>query len=120
MRLTVITTFPMIADCAIALSPHMGQGTSMALEDVYMFYRVLQESDELPKVFGKYESLRRPRIEDMYKMSKRGGNLRREFGPWGEWFKETVMWIVMALTPERVAAHPFDYDVTTVKIDPPL
>jgi len=98
----------------------MGQGTSMALEDVYMLYRVLQESDDLSKVFGKYETIRRPRIEDMYKMSKRGGGLRKEFGPWGEWFKETVMWVVMGLTPESIVARPFDYDVTTVKINPPL
>lgn len=88
----------------------------MAMEDVFLLYCLLQQDDDLPTIFQKFESIGRPRIEEIFKLSKRGGDMRRETGPWAQWFKETMMWLWLKLISESWTSGLFEYDITTVAI----
>jgi 2-polyprenyl-6-methoxyphenol hydroxylase-like FAD-dependent oxidoreductase len=101
------------------MPPHIGQGTSMALEDTVLLCRLLQEKNDIATAFHKFDAIRRPRIETFFKYSQRSGNLRREIGPWAQWIKEWVMWITMKVIPESWSSIPFEYDITTVSLDTP-
>jgi 2-polyprenyl-6-methoxyphenol hydroxylase-like FAD-dependent oxidoreductase len=101
----------------VAMSPHVGQGTSMALEDAYLLYRLLeQQSDNLPKAFKTYDEVRRPRIKEIEGYANTGGDLKRETGPWKQWFKEWMIWAWLKIAPESLTSYPFMYDITTVKL----
>ncbi|KAJ5727698.1 hypothetical protein N7493_005518 [Penicillium malachiteum] len=51
----------LLGDAAHAMQPHLGQGTSMALEDVFLLSRLLESGPaQLDESFRRYEELRRP------------------------------------------------------------
>ncbi|KAJ5919356.1 hypothetical protein N7466_010299 [Penicillium verhagenii] len=67
----------LLGDAAHAMPPHLGQGTSMALEDVFLLSRLLESQPiELADAFSLYEKIRRPRIERISQGAVRSGNLR--------------------------------------------
>ena len=88
----------------------------MAMEDVYLLYRLLRAEDNLGTVFKKFDRMRRPRIQEISEISQKGGDIRRETGPWAQWFKETMMWLWLKFMPEAWMTSPFEYDITTVEI----
>ena len=100
----------------VALPPHVGQGTSMVMEDVYLLYRLLQQDVDLQTVFQRFDEIRRPRVEEIWKLSNQSGNLRRETGPWKQWIKEWLLWAWLRFLPDRWMSSPFEYDITTVQI----
>ena len=55
----------LLRDAAHAMSPHVGQGVSMALEDVFLLSRLLLEaaasSSSLPATSDKFDKIRRSR-----------------------------------------------------------
>ena len=112
-------TPPSVFDLMIAMPPHIGQGTSMALEDTVLLARLLAEKTDIATVFQKFDKIRRPRIETFFKYAQTSGNLRRETGPWGQWLKEWGMWLFLKITPEWWSSVPFEYDVITVSLETP-
>lgn len=72
-----------MGDAAHAMQPHIGQGTSMALEDAFYLSLVLESPDRsLTEAFKIYEAVRRPRVERVAQASAdRGGDTRQASGP---------------------------------------
>jgi 2-polyprenyl-6-methoxyphenol hydroxylase-like FAD-dependent oxidoreductase len=91
----------LVGDAAHAIQPHAGQGTSMALEDVFVLSRVIKQhpNDSVKEVFLKYDEIRRPRITRIYTASEQNGQLWKKTGPWGLWFRESMAWAVFSLPP---------------------
>lgn len=88
----------LLGDAAHAMQPHAGQGVSMALEDVFLLSRLLKApSSSLPNIFLKFDQVRRPRVEKMYKTAARNGERRKKASPWGQWWMEWVVWIGILL-----------------------
>jgi 2-polyprenyl-6-methoxyphenol hydroxylase-like FAD-dependent oxidoreductase len=82
----------LMGDAAHAMQPHAGQGTSMALEDVFLFSRLLGGSSRpLKEIFRDYESIRRPRVEAITRLSSENGDLRKNASPLGLKVKEIVL-----------------------------
>lgn len=86
-------------DAAHAMSPHAGQGVSMALEDVFLLARLLKDpSRPLDEVFKKYDEVRRPRIDEIFTMAANNAKSRKESGSWGLWFKEFAAYLSLSLS----------------------
>ncbi|CVL00357.1 related to 2-polyprenyl-6-methoxyphenol hydroxylase and related FAD-dependent oxidoreductases [Fusarium mangiferae] len=82
-----------LGDAAHAMQPHAGQGTSMALEDVFLLSRLLEQpSRPLPEVFEKYQAIRRPRVEAIANASASNGEIRKDTGPIALKVKEFTFW----------------------------
>lgn len=61
----------LLGDAAHAVSPRTSQGTSMALEDVFMLSWVLSEASlHIEEIFTLYDAKRRPRVNEIKKGSK--------------------------------------------------
>jgi 2-polyprenyl-6-methoxyphenol hydroxylase-like FAD-dependent oxidoreductase len=99
------------------MPPHIGQGTSAAMEDAVILTRLLEANDDLFLAFKKFENIRRPRIKQLFEYAATSGDMRREKSPWALWAQEKTLSWVLYLTPECWMAKPFAYDVFTVPVD---
>lgn len=90
----------LLGDAAHAMQPHVGQGVSMGLEDVFLLSRLLQAAspeDPLSGMFEKFDRIRRPRIEKFYGYASQRVKDRKATSPWGQWMKEVLIWVVLRL-----------------------
>lgn len=81
----------LVGDAAHAMSPHSGQGVSMALEDALMLTKCLREIPLLPEAFATYQQLRSARVEKMIKLAQRTGQSKTITSPLGLWLRDRTM-----------------------------
>ena len=86
-------------DAAHAMSPHAGQGVAMALEDVFLLSRLLEDGTRpLSEAFEKYDAIRRPRVNEIFKIAADNGKMRERITPWRLWFREITMSMVLNIS----------------------
>jgi 2-polyprenyl-6-methoxyphenol hydroxylase-like FAD-dependent oxidoreductase len=89
----------LLGDAAHAMSPHAGQGVSMALEDTFLLSRLLEDSNRsLSDVLAKFDDIRRPRVNEIYAQAAKNASTRRKTGPLGLWMKESAWGIISNLS----------------------
>lgn len=72
-----------IGDAAHAMPPHASQGVSMALEDVFLFSKLLKtENYTLHEGLAAYVGKRRARTDAMLDRAERNGSVRKQTPPW--------------------------------------
>jgi 2-polyprenyl-6-methoxyphenol hydroxylase-like FAD-dependent oxidoreductase len=76
-------------DAGHAMQPHAGQGVSMAAEDVFLVSRLLKApSTSVSDVFERFNDIRRPRVEKIFKVAARNAESRKRAGPVSQRLKE--------------------------------
>lgn len=64
----------LVGDAAHAISPHIGQGASLALEDAAVVARCVRDIPDLEQAFATYQRLRRDRVERLVAAARRQGD----------------------------------------------
>lgn len=94
----------LIGDAAHAVSPHSGQGASLALEDALVLGGLLQRHRDVPqRAFMEFERLRRGRVERVIALGRRSGDTKNK-GAFAGWLQRQLMpWFL------RLGRHDMDW-----------
>ena len=105
----------LIGDAAHAVGPHVGQGASLALEDVFVLAKCLRDlgvSDPQPAL-RTFEALRRERVEAIVKYSRRTGAKKAPASAFGRKLRDLVLPIFLrkgAQDAGQLYSYPIDWD----------
>lgn len=97
-------------DAAHAVSPHGGNGASLAMEDATVLARCLRDIPDPERAFAAYCSARKGRVERIARQARKNGNLKAPPGPVGAWFRDLLMPLFLRLGA-RAVAEVHDYRV---------
>ncbi|HWV21472.1 MAG TPA: FAD-dependent monooxygenase [Devosia sp.] len=76
----------LIGDAAHAVTPHSGQGGSMALEDAIVLAACIAAEDGYQPAFRRFEALRRNRVAAAVRLGRQGGTAKKALN----WFARRV------------------------------
>ena len=97
-------TLPLLGDAAHAMTPNLGQGAAMAIEDAVVLGRVLGEDRGLDAAFSSYVDARHDRVRGIQLDARRLGGLSRVRGPLSRRIRD----LALGLTPDRATRRRFD------------
>jgi 2-polyprenyl-6-methoxyphenol hydroxylase-like FAD-dependent oxidoreductase len=99
-----------MGDAAHAVSPHSGQGASMALEDALVLAIHLRDCGEAPsEAFSRFEADRRARVEKIVAMGRRSGNQKRPLGSAGAWARDRFVSLALPTVMRLTAGSLYNY-----------
>ncbi|MBO9691271.1 MAG: FAD-dependent monooxygenase [Chryseobacterium sp.] len=78
----------LIGDAAHGISPHIGQGASLALEDTAVIAEQLKLNNEYEAAFQAFQSRRQFRVEKIIKSARKVGNTKTKTNPIAAWFRD--------------------------------
>ncbi|APU14272.1 2-polyprenyl-6-methoxyphenol hydroxylase-like oxidoreductase [Actinoalloteichus sp. GBA129-24] len=81
----------LLGDAAHAMGPHSGQGGSMALEDCIVLAKCLRDIPDLSQAFATYQSIRKARVENVVKETRRNGDRKAPPGLLGRITRDLVL-----------------------------
>jgi 2-polyprenyl-6-methoxyphenol hydroxylase-like FAD-dependent oxidoreductase len=106
----------LVGDAAHAISPHSGQGASMALEDTIVLARILRDAQgPLGETFAAFEAARRERVERVVAFGRQSGNSKKKQGPLLAWVMRMAFPLLISMVG-RMQAKVYSY---RVRWDPP-
>ena len=91
----------LLGDAAHAVTPNMGQGAGLAIEDACCLANVLDRPRPLAEALADYERLRRPRAKWILDRSFAFGRLAQMTSPVGRWFRDWAVRLTPASVNER-------------------
>ena len=82
VRLSAQGAAVLLGDAAHAMTPNIGQGAGMAMEDAAVLAEELASGAEIEHALGNYARRRKPRVETVVRISREvGEDGQRSFGP---------------------------------------
>lgn len=104
----------LIGDAAHAISPHAGQGATMAIEDTVVLAKCLRDKSDTQEAFVSFEKLRKRRTEKVVKVAQQLGNIFSMTNPVQKWFRNKVtlpLFIKRGLKPaDWIYSYKVDWD----------
>ena len=104
----------LMGDAAHAISPHAGQGATMAIEDSVVLAKCLRDIQYTEKAFALFEKIRKKRTEKIVKVSQQLGEMFTMTNPVKKWFRNKVtlpLFIKQGLKPaDWIYSHKIDWD----------
>lgn len=106
----------MLGDAAHPMTPNLGQGGCIAVEDAAVLTRCLAKYEDAPRALRAYESRRRARAAGIASYSRR-------YGAFGQWHSAAAVRLraaALSSVPEpvgrRLLSLVFDYDAYRVEV----
>lgn len=87
----------LLGDAAHAVGPHAGQGASMAIEDAIVLAACLNAEHDHGQAFERYERLRRPRIDDVVRLTARNASSKGSPGLIGRFIRDLILPFVLPI-----------------------
>ncbi|GAC1043352.1 FAD-dependent monooxygenase [Rhizobium sp. No.120] len=100
----------LLGDAAHAIGPHAGQGASMAIEDAVVLSSCLAATLDYGTAFARYETLRRPRIARVVKLTRQNASRKRKNSRLSLFMRDLLLPVLIPLTV-RVSRRLFAYRV---------
>ncbi|MEU4313789.1 FAD-dependent oxidoreductase [Nocardia sp. NPDC024068] len=73
LRTYVRSRVALLGDAAHAMTPNLGQGANLAIEDASTLAAMLDRIPEIPAALAEYDRIRRARVEPLRRLSRRMG-----------------------------------------------
>ncbi|WP_420545849.1 FAD-dependent oxidoreductase [Nitrosopumilus sp.] len=103
----------LIGDAAHAISPHAGQGATMAIEDAVVLAKCLRDIYDIQDAFSKYQQLRKDRVEKMISMARRSGGMFTTTNPIGKIVRNAISPFMIKLSTkgfDEIYGYKVDWD----------
>ncbi len=81
----------LIGDAAHGISPHIGQGASLALEDTVVIASLLKSQDDYETTFQNFQTERQVRVEKIIKSARKVGDTKAKTNPIAAWFRDRML-----------------------------
>ena len=92
----------LLGDAAHPVTPNMGQGAGLAIEDACCLANLLDGDRPLTDLLAAYEALRRPRATWIRDRSYAFGRVAQMTSPVGRWFRDLAVRLTPASVNDRV------------------
>jgi 2-polyprenyl-6-methoxyphenol hydroxylase-like FAD-dependent oxidoreductase len=103
----------LLGDAAHAIGPHAGQGASMAIEDAVVLSSCLAATLDYGAAFVRYETLRRPRIARVVKLTRQNASRKQKNSRLSLFLRDLLLPLLVPLTVKasrRLLAYRVDLD----------
>ncbi|MEU0005710.1 NAD(P)/FAD-dependent oxidoreductase [Streptomyces sp. NPDC006314] len=110
----------LIGDAAHAISPHLGQGAALGMEDAVVLAKCLRDLPDARAAFAAFEGLRRPRVEDLIRQARRTGGQMTPAGPVGRAVRDLMLPVFLKLglrNAESVYGYRVDWSTPVTAAD---
>ena len=102
----------LIGDAAHAISPHAGQGASLALEDAMLLAKLLRDGGAGPdELFARFTAARRRRVERIIAEARRRGDGKRTLSPRAAWIRDRVLSLFARVRGGRMNEWMYSYRI---------
>lgn len=102
----------LIGDAAHAISPHAGQGASLALEDAMTLGKLLRNPQTAhERAFELFEQQRRNRVERIVTEARRRGDRKQSLSPGEAWVRDRVISVLARVLGSRMHDWMYSYKI---------
>lgn len=104
----------LVGDAAHGISPYMGQGAALAMEDAVVLAKCLRDIQNIQQAFSKFEELRKPRVEKIIKLSKQSGSTLTTTSSIKRLFRSVILSLILNMSTIKkqnwIFSHKIDWD----------
>lgn len=103
----------LIGDAAHAMSPHAGQGASIAMEDaLYLAKLIKEKTGSIEDIFQLFKTERRDRAEKVVKQARRNGSNKQEIGPFVSWMRDRFLAVMLPVFDKKGQDWIYRYKIS--------